>query len=53
MRHRKILCCLCFATDKVRLGSPSSRLGRALGSQNTRLRQRGEHDRDHSAERKD
>jgi len=37
----------------VRLGSPSSRLGRALGSQNTRLCGKEKHDQDHSAERKD
>jgi hypothetical protein len=43
----------CGRQLKMRLGSPSSRLGRALGSQNTRLRQKEMHDRDHSAERKD
>src|SRR5882762_8183823 len=37
----------------VRLGSPSSRLGRASGSQNTRLCRKEMHDRDHRVERKD
>jgi hypothetical protein len=40
-------------TNKMRLGSPSSRLGRALGSQNTRLYEKQKHERDHRAERKD
>src|SRR5580692_6720927 len=39
--------------SQVRLGSPSSRLGRALGSQNTRLCHNQVHDRDHYKERKD
>src|SRR5271170_5652504 len=53
VRDGAVPCCPIRGLVKMRLGSPSSRLGRASGSQNTRLWQKEEHDQDHSAERKD